>query len=235
MTSVGGTSLESFNPGTNPNPRYPSGTETVWNVDGLCSNAAPAPSNDNQGGFFWCGATGAGGGGTSQWWGMPSYQKGPGILNSFTTHSTGPNGSNCVLAKAGTACREDPDVSMNADEYTPYAEYCTGNANTPFSVCGTFSAGQPVPGWFGIGGTSLSSPLWSAITADRDSFRGKRSGNINPLLYTLYDLIPSLYFHDITGTAQAVNNNGLFPTVPGYDLATGIGTPNMAALITAGL
>jgi subtilase family serine protease len=232
VTSVGGTSLESFNPGTNPHPRYPS-TETVWNVDGLCSNAAPAPSNDNQGGFFWCGATGAGGGGSSQWWGMPSYQRGPGIINSYTTYSTGPTGTTCSLAKAGTACREDPDVSMNADEFTPYAEYCTANANTPFSACG-FSASQPVPGWFGIGGTSLSSPLWSAITADRDGYLGKRSGNINSLLYSLNALIPALYFHDITGAGQAVDNNGLFPTTKGYDLATGIGTPNMTSLITEG-
>jgi subtilase family serine protease len=233
VTSVGGTSLESFNPGTNPHPQYPSGTETVWNVDNLCSNAAPAASNDNQGGFFWCAQTGAGGGGSSQWWGEPSYQHGPGIINPNTTYSTGPTGTTCSLAKAGTPCREDPDVSMNADEFTPYAEYCTGNANTPFSVCGTFSGNQNPPGWFGIGGTSLSSPLWSAIFADRDGYQGKRSGNANPLLYAAYDLIPSLYFHDITGAGQTTNNNGLFPTTPGYDLATGIGTPNMANIITS--
>ena len=96
-----------------------------------------------------------------------------------------------------------------------------------------FSA-TSAPGWFGIGGTSLSSPLWSAITADRDGYLGKRSGNINSLLYSLNALIPSLYFHDITGAGQAVTNNGLFPTTKGYDLATGIGTPNMNSLITEG-
>ena len=120
---------------------------------------------------------------------------------------------------------------MNADPYTGYAEYCTGNASTPYSICGTFSGSQPVPGWFGIGGTSLSSPLWSAIIADRDGYTGKRSGNVNSLLYTLYNLLGPVYFHDITGAGQATNNNGLFPTTPGYDEATGIGTPNMTALI----
>ena len=40
------------------------------------------------------------------------------------------------------------------------------------------------------------------------------------------------YFHDITGIGQSTHNNGLYPTTPGYDLATGIGTPRMAALIT---
>ena len=228
VTSVGGTSLESANPGTNPNPSYPTGVETVWNVDSLCSNQPPGSGNDGQGGFFWCAATGAGGGGSSQWWGRPFYQRGPGITNPYTTYGNGQ--TQCALAKTGTPCREDPDVSANADEYTPYAEYCTGSASTPYSVCATIS-GTPA-GWFGIGGTSLSSPLWSGIAADRDSYQGDRSGNLNPLLYKLYDSAPNAYFHDITGIGQSTNNNGLFPTSPGYDLATGIGTPILAALIT---
>jgi len=233
VTSVGGTSLESFNPGTNPHPGYPRGVETVWNVQNLCSDQGPNAGNDNQGGFFWCAETGAGGGGSSQWWGRPFYQRGPRINNPFTTYGNGT--TQCALAKVGTPCREDPDISANADEYTPYAEYCTGNANTPGSTCATFSGSQIPPGWFGIGGTSLSSPLWSAIIADRDSYQRHRSGNINPLLYFLYNVNPSRYFHDITGIGQSTNNNGLFPTTPGYDLATGIGTPKMAALITGGL
>jgi kumamolisin len=233
VTSVGGTSLENYNPGINPHPRYPRGVETVWNVNNLCSNQGPNAGNDNQGGFFWCAETGAAGGGSSQWWGRPFYQHGPGINNPYTTHGNGT--TQCALAKVGTPCREDPDISANADEYTPYAEYCTGNASTPFSVCATFSGGQTPPGWFGIGGTSLSSPLWSGIIADRDSYQRHRSGNINPLLYLLYNINPGRYFHDITGIGQSTNNNGLFPTVPGYDLATGIGTPKMAALITGRL
>ncbi len=230
VTSVGGTSLESANPGHNPHPGYPNGVETVWNTDALCSNAAPSAANDNLGGFFWCAQTGAGGGASSQWWGRPFYQRGPGVNNPFTT--TGNGSTQCALATQGTPCREDPDISANADEFTPYAEFCTGNANTPFSVCGTFSQGQTPPGWFGIGGTSLSSPLWSAIIADRDSFQGFRSGNINPGLYLLFNIAPGLYFHDITGHGQTTTNNGLFPVTPGYDEATGIGTPRMASLIT---
>ena len=229
MTSVGGTSFENFNPGTNPHPSYPPGGEAVWNPQNLCSNAAPSAANDNQGGFFWCAATGAGGGGSSQYWGMPSYQRGPGVINSGTTFGNGT--THCSLAAKGTPCREAPDISANADEFTPYAEYCTGNANTPFSVCGTFSASQPVPGWFGIGGTSLSSPLVSAIIADRDSFHGNRSGNINPTLYRDYRFAPQFFFHDVTGTGHIATNNGLFPAVPGFDLATGIGTIRMAPFI----
>lgn len=228
VTSVGGTSLESFNPGTVKRPSSPKkGTETVWNTDDLCNTSA---NEGKQTGLFWCAETGSGGGGNSQYWGRPFYQFGPGVNSSSST--TGNGTTQCSLARVGTPCREVPDISANADPYTGYAEYCTGNANTPYSVCGSFSGGEPVPGWFGIGGTSLSSPLWSAIIADRDSFQGHRSGNVNPLLYLLYNLAPGRYFHDITGVGQTTNNNGLFPTTPGYDLATGIGTPKMNALIT---
>ncbi len=231
VTSVGGTSLESDNPGTNPHPRYPYGVETVWNVDNLCSDSPASPSLDNQTGYFWCTNTGAGGGGSSQYWGLPFYQRGPGIINSYTTYGNG--STNCSLASQGTPCREVPDISANADEYTPYAEYCTGSKATPYSYCATIPAAlEKVHGWFGIGGTSLSSPLWAGIAADRDAYQGHRTGNFNPLVYWLYDRDAGAYFHDITGIGQSTNNNGLYPTTPGYDLATGIGTPKMAALIT---
>ena len=229
VTSVGGTSFENFNPGTNPAPSYPRGGEAAWNVQNLCSNAGPSAANDNRGGFFWCSATGAAGGGSSQYWGMPSYQKGPGVINANTTVGNGT--THCSLAAMGTPCREAPDISANADEFTPYAEYCTGNANTPFSVCGTFSASQPVPGWFGIGGTSLSSPLVSAIVADRDSFHGNRAGNVNAALYQEYRSGPQFFFHDVTSAGHIATNNGLYPAVPGFDLATGIGTIRMTPFI----
>jgi subtilase family serine protease len=234
VTSVGGTSLESDNPGTNPTPSYPAtGTETVWNVDNLCRDQAAAADNDQQGGFFWCANTGAGGGGSSQFWGRPFYQQGPGVNNPNTTHANG--STNCALASKGTPCREVPDISANADPYTGYAEYCTGSASTPGSYCATFSGSEPVPGWFQIGGTSLSSPLWGALIADRDAYTGHRTGNINPLVYFWLNTNPGKYFHDITGLGKlqkAATNNGLFPTTPGYDEATGAGSPKFAAIIT---
>jgi kumamolisin len=227
VTSVGGTSFESFNPDKDPNPSYPHGEETVWNNDGLCNLKK---DEGGQKGLFWCYETGAGGGGNSQFWGRPFYQKGPGITNGFTTYGNG--GTHCSLAAPGKPCREVPDISANADDFTGYAEYCTGSAATPESSCATFSGEQTPAGWFAIGGTSLSSPLWSAIIADHDGFWHGRIGNANPLLYTLYNLDAKGYFHDITGIDQATDNNGFFPTTPGFDLATGIGTPKMKALIT---
>jgi subtilase family serine protease len=230
MTSVGGTSLTRFNPGQNPFPSYPrGGAETVWNVDNLCNESA---NEGGQPGYFWCAETGAGGGGASQFWGRPFYQRGPGVNNQYTTFGNG--STQCALARTGTPCREVPDISVNADEYTPYSEYCTGSASTPYSVCATFSGGQTPPGWFGIGGTSLSSPFMSAIIADRDSYNGRRTGLADLLLYSLFNSRNSdQYFHDITGFNQSPNNNGLFPTTPNYDMATGIGSPIMASIITS--
>ena len=227
VTSAGGTSWQNFNPGSNPHPSYPAGVESVWNPDQLCDTSS---NEGGQTGLFWCNTTGAGGGGTSSLWGRPFYQQGPGINNKFTTHGNG--STNCALAAKGTPCREVPDISAGADQFTPYSEYCTGNANTPNSVCAQLGSIELVPGWFGIGGTSLSSPLWAAIAADRDAYQGHRTGNFNPLVYLLYNVNPSRYFHDITGKGQHTVNNGLFPTTPGYDLATGIGSPKLAALIT---
>jgi subtilase family serine protease len=226
VTSVGGTSLESYNPGLKPNPGYPPGIETVWNVDNLCNTS---PDEGENPGLFWCAATGAGGGGNSQYWGRPFYQFGRDVTNPYTGYGNGT--TLCSLTEIGKPCRETPDISVDADGYTPYAEYCTGNASTPYSDCGTFSGAQTPPGWLGIGGTSLSSPFWSAIIADRDGFQRWRTGNANPLLYLLYNLDPDGYFNGINGFHRT-NNNGLFPTTPGYDLATGIGTPKMSAIIT---
>ncbi len=224
VTSVGGTSFETDNPGTNSTPSYPTGIETVWNELNLCNGSTTGMAD--------CTNYGAGGGGSSIFWGRPAYQRGPGVNNSKTV--SGP--SNCATAAVGQACREVPDVSANADELTGYAEYCTGNDITTYaydynSVCyGITDAAAP--GWFQIGGTSLSSPLWAAILADRDSYQGYRTGNANYLLYYLFNADYGLYFHDITGVRQTENQNGLYPVTPDYDEATGIGTPNMSALIT---
>ena len=230
VTSVGGTSLGTYNPGDNPNPAYPSGDESVWNVDNLCSNAAPGPEQRR----YRAASSGAlrqapeEGEAASGGAGLPTS---PGQGSTTPTPPTGTGRRTARSAGTGTPCREVPDVSANADEYTPYAEYCTGNVSTPYSVCAGITT--DAPGWFGIGGTSLSSPLWAGIIVDRDSYQGHRSGNINPWLYSLFNAAPDVYFHDITGIGQTMNNNGLFPTTPGYDEATGIGTPIMANLITA--
>ncbi len=125
---------------------------------------------------------------------------------------------------------------------TGYAEYCTGStfvSPNPTGVdyesaCLGLTKTPGAPGWFHIGGTSLSAPLMGALFSDRDAFRRHRSGNANFLLYALYNNrhTRAANIHDITGIGQVSNNNGFYPVTPGYDEATGIGTPNFAALIT---
>ncbi len=234
VTSVGGTSFESFDPGSNPHPHYPNGVEAVWNTLDVCSGASAT-------GISNCGAYGAGGGGHSIFWPMPAYQRGFGVINKDTVYGS----ANCSLAAAGQACREEPDISADADPLTGYAEYCPGSTidlsadNPPgipyTSACITISPATPgAPGWFHIGGTSLSAPLMAAVFSDRDAFHGRRTGNANYQLYQLFNSPLSYFldFHDITGFFQVSNNNGFYPVTLGFDEATGIGTPNMTGLIT---
>lgn len=210
VIGVGGTSFTSFDPGKDQSPRYPGRRETVWNPHSACGGT-PA-------GFHGCVVFGAAGGGVSQVWGRPSYQSGPGVQSSYSRKG-------CVLAKAGRWCREVPDVSANADEFTPYAEFCTGDPAT------NSSCAIPPTGWFGIGGTSVSSPVWAAILADTVSLSGgHRIGNAN---WRLYGQLRNHYartFHDIAGIHQTITDNGHFPVTPKYDMSTGIGTPRITAL-----
>jgi subtilase family serine protease len=236
VTSTGGTSFTSFDPGDNPNPSYPRGTEAVWNTLDVCSgnNSSTATST----GIVDCGAFGAGGGGHSIFWPMPKYQRGPGVINPDTVSGPG----NCTLAATGQPCREEPDISANADPLTGYAEYCTGSTYVSPNPTGTdyessclgLTKTPGAPGWFHIGGTSLSAPLLAALFTDRDAFHGHRAGNANYLLYALFDSprTNAADFHDITGFHQVSNNNGFYPVTRNYDEATGIGTPNFTGLIT---
>jgi hypothetical protein len=65
--------------------------------------------------------------------------------------------------------------------------------------------------------------------------RSVRTRQVRVAVYRLLRTHLKRYFNDITGIGprqRAATGNGMFPTTPGYDLATGIGTPKMAALIT---
>jgi kumamolisin len=213
VTSVGGTSFASYDPSTNLHPSYQ--PETVWNVQNACSG-----TNLNA-----CTQTGAGGGGVSSFWAQPNYQYGPGVISDYSQSAP-----YCSQATSNQRCREVPDVSANADQYTPYASYCTGSTSTNSACTGTSY------GWTGGGGTSGSSPVWSGVIALWDSVHGQRFGNANYGLYQLFRSpgASSKYFHDITGKNQTVNNNGFYPTTPGYDMATGIGSPRITNLVLAG-
>ena len=79
------------------------------------------------------------------------------------------------------------------------------------------------------GGTSMSAPLWAAMTAVIDQYLlangGRLLGNLNPLLYRVQRAGMLHAFRDVTVGGNAVAMAG-----PGYDLATGLGTPDVDQL-----
>lgn len=89
------------------------------------------------------------------------------------------------------------------------------------------------------GGTSAASPLWAAFTAlaNQQAAANNNSalGFMNPALYSIAN--GSNYancFHDIvTGNNTWPQSTNLFFAVPGYDLCTGLGTPDGTNLINA--
>ena len=82
--------------------------------------------------------------------------------------------------------------------------------------------GQVVVG----GGTSQSAPIWAGLTALMNQYLlangGSLIGDINPLLYRIAQGAPRPAYRDVTLGGNAVDNAG-----PGYDLVTGLGTPDI--------
>jgi subtilase family serine protease len=145
--------------------------------------------------------TAAGGGGKSVKYHEPLYQ---------------------ILAQH-SGVREVPDVSYDAAILHGVIV-----VDTTFSPDGAF--------WL-VGGTSSGSPQWAAITSIVDQIAKRRSGNINPALYALA-LLPSKLnpFHDIADGSNNSVPDGYggtitgFSATKGYDMATGLGSPNIGAI-----
>jgi kumamolisin len=80
-----------------------------------------------------------------------------------------------------------------------------------------------------IGGTSWSAPVWAGFCALINEARAKAGKTTLPFLNPLiYPLIGSSCFRDIVR-----GSNGAFRAATGYDMVTGIGVPDVAALIQA--
>lgn len=148
------------------------------------------------------------GGGFSTYTPMPSYQKDAvtAYLNSGVAlpPSTYFNGSH----------RGYPDVAAMGNNYAVYlSEY---------------------GGWTTVGGTSASSPTFTAVAgfmnAASQKADGKPLGFLNPLLYKMYAEQPDA-FTDVTVGDNKCTEDGCFSTCQGYECAkgwdpvTGLGTP----------
>ena len=130
-----------------------------------------------------------GGGGISRVWQMPAWQVG-------FDHSGNSSGQPCH-APRGQDCREVPDVSALAALGTAASP---GERSTRgYVVYGTAGAFQG-KGWQTVGGTSLATPLWAALTALADQQRGShRLGLLSPSLYRIDRTDPQAFTDVRTG------------------------------------
>ena len=143
-------------------------------------------------------------GGISSYYPIPIWQQG---VNSFLSNG------------GSTTTRNIPDVAMVGDNV--YIKYGNGS--------GTM-----------VGGTSCAAPLWAGFMAlvNQQAAAGGQTngiGFINPAIYEIAN--ESIYnsaFNDITtGNNTWPSSPNAFYAVPGYDLCTGVGSPNGTNLINA--
>ncbi len=156
----------------------------------------------------------AGGGGLSDLFRRPSYQKG-----FVAPHR-----------------RAVPDVSMLADVAPGYDIYCTARGN-----CVNAQASGP---WVAVGGTSAAAPLLAgglALVDETLRQHGKQNlGLANPLLYKLdRGYSAAGVFSDVTTGDNDIGRYlrigrgkplGCCSARPGYDFASGLGSVDLAKL-----
>jgi subtilase family serine protease len=175
------------------------GTQLHLNENGV-AYAPPNVWNDTA--LF--GSPAAGSGGLSSVFSRPSYQ-------------------NSVAGVVGDR-RGVPDISASAA--------VDGGANIFISAI-SHPEGLVGPGWYVVGGTSEASPLTAGIISLADQVAGHGLGLINPALYEMGDGAGS-GINDVTLGNNGVtwtDTHGITHTLagynagPGYDLASGLGTP----------
>jgi subtilase family serine protease len=147
---------------------------------------------------------GAGGGGKSSLWSRPSWQVAPGITTASET------------------MRMVPDLSVMGDPGTGFIQYYTGQGFCNHSCSG---------GWGAIGGTSIGAPIVSALIATAAQAcdpSGGRLGFVNPQLYAM----AATGYADVTTGTNNLFNVGEYSAGAGYDMASGLGSPNGAAFLS---
>jgi subtilase family serine protease len=204
VTSMGGTQLHLNADGTRAAP------DNVW-------NDIPVFGPDG----------GAGGGGKSSVFSRPDFQD--------------------SVASVTGGYRGTPDVSMSAavdGAAVFYYSFCDYGRNNP-------STGKPPlcgPQWHLVGGTSEASPLFAGVVALADQANDhQRIGYLNPRLYEMGEHAAQNGIVDVTsgdntyafcssncGTVSEVDTTVPgYAAGPGYDLASGWGTVDVAKFVNA--
>lgn len=119
----------------------------------------------------------------------------------------------------GFSGRAIPDVSYNAA------------LNGGVLVIETIPDGTFI---FLVGGTSAGSPQWASIIALANQARGQAGkGGLGFVTPALYGLGGTSALHDIIFGNNALTGAVGFNAGPGYDLATGLGTPDVTNVVNA--
>ncbi len=138
----------------------------------------------------------------------------------LSTYEAQPYYQKGVVTQSGTQ-RATPDVAYDS------------NPATGFPVYDSYNNGTAAP-WVQYGGTSDAAPQWAALIAIADQGRAL---NGLPSLNGATQTLPALYqlpagdFHDVTsGTTTGSPNES---AGPGFDLATGRGSPVANLIVNA--
>jgi kumamolisin len=148
------------------------------------------------------------GGGVSAVFAKPSWQAGGPVLAGETMR--------CVPDVAAISNSNLVNVNLGGS-------FLPANATDVGAL--TYVDGQATA----LGGTSLACPIWAAIGALINQGRASAgAGPIGLLNPHLYPLSGTGSFNDVTS-----GSNGAYSAGPGYDLCSGLGSPNVARLIAA--
>jgi hypothetical protein len=192
---------------------------------------------------------GSGGGGVSESWTMPTWQEPVALTSANNTDvANGEAVEKATAAQsaplttptfcdgtvglpAGTPCRETPDVSAQADEFT--------GAVTIYGQSPAYGAN----GWVTIGGTSSASPIWASMLALVNASSScatdivnhvQDAGFASPILYGIAanSTAYAASFNDITAgnnDVYGLDNGLVYPAHAGYDMASGLGSPQLTS------
>jgi hypothetical protein len=156
---------------------------------------------------------------------MPAYQSGQPA--SLRVVNPGSSGSPCGASSGD--CREVPDISADASPSSGYVIYWNG---------GGLAAPTQTQGWQVVGGTSGAAPAWAAVIALANASapcNGVAIGFANPALYHAAAGAFTATFNDVTAGENDMTgtNLGQYAAGSGYDMGSGLGSPNAAALAGA--
>lgn len=226
ITAAGGTTLPIHLQNTALNVDITNSKERAWGWDYLFPYFdARGLNNPTQ----WTARyLAGGGGGFSQIFATPDYQLNVPGVNQYTAvkqWTENSDQSNVTRDAAPTTVtgtgngRNMPDLSMNADPYTGYKVW--------FS-----DPGQPGTnsGYATYGGTSFVAPQLCGLSALINSANHTQVGFWNNQIYK-FAVQKDSPLHPLNETG-ATNDNGFYTGTPGtvYNQATGLGTPDIAAL-----